>query len=118
MADIDWKTEAEYSVEDMIVVNGHNLGFSFYRGYDVNRPESPKTLRLVVMDKDIHGKTRPYRFKDFDTQKAKNLQLVLPDSLPLCEAMGKFLLDAVKNAKEEMKAKLEAAKAEAREAGI
>ncbi len=115
---IDWKMEEQFAKEDVAEVNGHRLGLMFYKGYNASNPDSPKTLRLLITEKDIHGKSKPYRIKNFETGKAENLQLVLPDNLVFAENIGKFLLEAVKNARDEMKANLEKIKSEAKAAGI
>lgn len=116
--EMNWKQEIEYSKEDVIDVNNHKLGFLFYRGYDANQDDPKKTIRLIVTERDIHKQPKPYRYKNFETGKAENLQIVFPDSLKFAEEMGKFLLDSVKNAKSTMKANLDELKAQAKEAGL
>lgn len=116
MADIDWKEELVFEQEDVHEIHGHKLGLKFYRGYDANKPDSPKTIRIVVLERDLHDKVKPYRVKDWETQKAKNLQIILPDDLAFAKIFGQFVVNAVKNAGDMAKAEAKRLQEEAEKA--
>ncbi len=113
-----WVEEIEYKEDGLETVNGHELGARLYRGYDGDDPNPKKTIRIQITEKDLHGVVKTYRTKNFETQKAENLQIILPDDLKFVKKLGKFILAAVKNAEDETMAKLEKLKEEAAKAGL
>lgn len=101
--DVDWKMEHELAKDNVVKVHGHDFGFFAYVGYDANQETPIRTLRLMVTEPNKFGAIKPVRDKDFESGKAVNWQLVMPDDVKFLKALGNFALEYAKHLTDQYK---------------